>query len=295
MIKALMTILWARDRASLEDCYHYIRERRANFTDIVSAGVLADQLDMIPFNGSSIDGSLDELAKDIVDQLSQPKRDGDLIDTIVSAIGLPHAGSVLSGRTIDTLRRAILLPDEIVGLRTRLAEQELHCSSCGRPFGSNEMVTFVKNMTSHASPFLYCASCRLPSTRACVSCHDTNKVMLSASVLRSMQKACTCDACKRDAEIGADNATSGPQPAAPTPATYTGRRYSAASLDQVTQGAAPTPVRGNRRTVQVAVDWAPSPPPADNPQFTGFIQDEVAPALSPIQIDTLLNTTGRGR
>ncbi len=268
VIKAMLVILWAKARARLGDCYQYVRDNRSIFTGTMPSSTLADFMDTIPFNGDQIEGSLDEMATEMAQQLCQLRVDGDLIDTMVHVLGLPHAASVLSGRTLEALRKAILLPDEIAGLRTRLAEQELHCSNCARPFVSNEMLCIVRNTTG-TSPAIYCAACRTPTVRACTNCNSTNKVALSTTTIKGITRACTCDTCKL---VNND----------PSRPVDTGTTYRSA---RIPIPAAPSLARGNRRSPleSAGARWASglSPMSPDAPlqgvTVTSIQTDELSP------------------
>lgn len=86
-----------------------------------------------------------------------------LIDTIVDILQQPHSRSALSGRTLQALRRAVLLPEEMTKF-SESARKELHCGSCGKALVSGEMVTFQEG---NEGPGFFCTRCTRPAFVAC--------------------------------------------------------------------------------------------------------------------------------
>lgn len=92
-----------------------------------------------------------------------------LIDTIVGILQGPYAKSVLAGRSLQQLRRAVLLPEEM-GKVGESARKELHCTSCGKCFVNSEMLVFVGD--DGESPGFLCTRCHTPSYVACRAAAD---------------------------------------------------------------------------------------------------------------------------
>ncbi len=86
-------------------------------------------------------------------------RDRDLIDTIVKAVSLPYAKNSFAGSTIQYLREAILIPEEIAALKLSL-QKEMSCTLCGHKFIRGEMSTAMINGNDKS---FICTRCTKPS------------------------------------------------------------------------------------------------------------------------------------
>jgi hypothetical protein len=145
------------------------------------------------------DISLEELRAQIVEQFDHPTHEKDLIDTIVAALQATDVGSVLSGRTIETLRKAILLPEELTELKEKLRVRTIGCNKCGRELNGYECVVMQENPNeTHKEIRLYCVRCAYPEIVACSTC-KTGTVRLPEEVVNSLRKARQCDDCKEKA------------------------------------------------------------------------------------------------
>lgn len=89
-----------------------------------------------------------------------------LIDAIVSALQLPFAKGVLSGKALEKLKKAILLPDEIASFAAILEAKEQTCASCARALHDHELTTFVRGEG------MFCFRCLNPRYAACSRCED---------------------------------------------------------------------------------------------------------------------------
>lgn len=88
---------------------------------------------------------LKEMIEEIERQMEQREvGDGEMIDLIVNTLQLPFARNTLSGVAIEHLRQAILLPQELAGLRHRLQTQETACGRCGRELGNGEIGVLLR-------------------------------------------------------------------------------------------------------------------------------------------------------
>jgi hypothetical protein len=87
---------------------------------------------------------------------------GSLIDQIVELLKEPYSRNVLSGKTLNALRRAILLPEEMAKVAEAF-RKELACAACGKTFVNTEMAIF------EAGPpvAFFCTRCTIPSFAAC--------------------------------------------------------------------------------------------------------------------------------
>lgn len=90
--------------------------------------------------------------------------DKDLIDQLVDILQLPYPRNTLSGKTLEYLSKAILLPEELGKLSARLKGQEMACGTCGRDLQSGEGVTIAADGKSRV---LLCSGCRIPDFFAC--------------------------------------------------------------------------------------------------------------------------------
>ena|SRR3989304_219036 len=134
--------------------------------------------------------TIDDLINIMVKQLTFEQDSGDIIDALVETVRLPYARNVLSGKTIDELRKAILIPSEIVGLKDRLIKRELSCVSCGHEFTNAEIGVISKE---DAGVEIFCAKCAYPTHVACVVCKRTTK--LSTEILDLFDKGMKCNVC----------------------------------------------------------------------------------------------------
>lgn len=111
-----------------------------------------------------LDTLIDDLAKQLSSSEASGSSDRDLIDTIVRITGLPHARGLMSCSTMQRLRDALLLPDEIVELKKTFAA-ELHCESCSHKFVQGEMASIMVN-GPNSGAIVVCTRCRKPSSMA---------------------------------------------------------------------------------------------------------------------------------
>lgn len=122
-------------------------------------------------------------------------KDAELIDLVVDTLQLPYARNILAGQSVDSLRNAILLPNELAGLRTRLQAHEVSCSRCGREMVTGEVVTLVREGRGGNS--FYCQRCAGiyigTAYVACNKCND-HQVSLSPKVVKALRGG-ICGAC----------------------------------------------------------------------------------------------------
>src|SRR6267154_1208203 len=129
---------------------------------------------------------LDELSTQINQKVnSRGDHDGDLIDTMVKILKSPRGLNILSGKNLDQLRKAILLPEELAGLKTKLSKNELSCGSCGRELKSGDMLTMTRDMSGVA--VISCTICSIPRFIPCPNKCE-NHIELSPSLRKSIQR-----------------------------------------------------------------------------------------------------------
>lgn len=95
---------------------------------------------------------------------SQNPSDGDLLDMVVNMLRSSNA-SQIDRHTLESLRRAILLPEERSEFAIKVAKHELACYSCTQAFGEREMATY-------SDGFFYCQRCRPAKSMKCPKCAE---------------------------------------------------------------------------------------------------------------------------
>ncbi len=190
--KLLFGLLYLKDRGvTPAQLSAYVRDRSNEYPDIMPSGKIEDLAYFAQDAGEAL--STEEMAKQIVDQLDQKRNDIDLIDTIVNTLGLPYFGNAMDATALENLRKAILLPDELTGLKTKLSNIELHCGSCMRRFIAGEMVTIGINASK--LPIIYCILCSPPKYIACSVCND-HQASVPLSVAKGIAKKGMCIHCE---------------------------------------------------------------------------------------------------
>lgn len=149
--------------------------------------------------GSALDHALDypmpkidEVLNELVAQIGQSYQvqsaDATFIDQLVRILKLPFGRQYLMGGDVEALRKAILLPDEMIGLVDRLAQEELYCFGCHTPFRDSELVVYKKGSKDRT---VFCMKCSTPAWVACSHEGCDCKVELT-SVARKNLKNKTC-------------------------------------------------------------------------------------------------------
>lgn len=108
---------------------------------------------------------LGQLAEGLQEKGGNTDHQPALIEIIVQALQQPNSRSVLSGRTLLELRRAVLFPEEM----SKVAEsirKELHCTNCGKLLHDGEMITFSSDRGGDGTN-LFCTRCTIPTKAAC--------------------------------------------------------------------------------------------------------------------------------
>ena len=84
---------------------------------------------------------------------------GDLIDRLAGVLKGPFANNVLSGQTLNILRKEILLPSEAGAIKA-LKDKEMSCGRCGSVLTEGEMVSLIAGS-------VWCFRCYRPTSVAC--------------------------------------------------------------------------------------------------------------------------------
>lgn len=121
-----------------------------------------------------IDGLIQLFSKFITRKRSKSEStEGDLIDLIVKTLQLPFTAAVLAGRTLNNLRKALLLPEELTGLTSRLVKQEKCCMSCGKDFEPGEAMIYYEPSDSNSTSTIMCFACSKPEMVKCGNCKES--------------------------------------------------------------------------------------------------------------------------
>lgn len=92
-----------------------------------------------------------------------------LIDIVVDLLQAPYARNVVSGRNLQSLRRAILLPEEMIKFGESI-RKEMGCAGCGKTFAKGEMASFHHEAEGDGGgAAFYCTRCVVPTLAACHS------------------------------------------------------------------------------------------------------------------------------
>ena len=165
MEECLMVLLYLkhRDGVSMDDITRWVA--RASWPDELKAIVRAS-----PYTSYTPPDSIDDMITTIKDQLKVINEergsgeDGNLINAIIRILQLPFARNAINGEQLKALRTALLLPEELGGLTTRLEARELTCGQCSRPLRNEEMVTISRD---RQGVVLLCHACQRPTVMAC--------------------------------------------------------------------------------------------------------------------------------
>lgn len=159
-----------------------------------------------------------ELLEVLTAQLDRQSSEKDLIDTVVSVLGLPFVENRVASASLRNLRKALLLPDEAKAWQ-QATNDAWYCPGCGASFFSGDLVTLQKS--DHGQRVL-CVNCHPPQAVTC----ENGKHHLS--VTKRLQKALEdtkkCDSCKAEAEKAAEKKNPSLAGAA-TVGTVTGRMW----------------------------------------------------------------------
>lgn len=156
------------------------------------------------------DARIDEMIGRIVEQLDATDGSGagesnsTLIDKMVAALQETYGRNILSGKTLEALRKALLLPSESDGLYKRLAAKEMSCANCGHGFIVGEMGAFVADKVTNgtATFMVYCTKCYKPSLMACDGDDCKHAAAFPTSVQRHFRKPTYCVACQEARKNG---------------------------------------------------------------------------------------------
>ncbi len=115
----------------------------------------------------------------------------ELIDRIVDVLKLPYSKNVISGSQLASLSKAILVPDELIGLSEKLKKAEQSCSSCGHDFDEGEIGVQYKQDGVRNS--WLCTMCYTPKKMSC-SCKKSMRLPDKLGEFLKNQNV-KCDSC----------------------------------------------------------------------------------------------------
>lgn len=132
--------------------------------------------------------------------------DGDLIDTLASTLKSAHGRNVLHSQLVESLSNAILLPDELGVVLTKLKQREMACGriGCGHKFAPGEVAVFLNTSGpvsdgKQSGPTFYCVKCVSPTQITCTHCDKSAPLSKGATSMLRKEWECGCQASK-DAE-----------------------------------------------------------------------------------------------
>ena len=197
-LQLMMTLMYLKDsQIKFENVYSTVMDRWVG-RDVeghsdAAVSLVRDIRENYGFRATSTD--YNEMLDQLVEQLSVDTNDVDLIDTIVRILGLPFAANYVSDKTLTSLKKAILLPAELVALKNSLKDQELHCGNCHKELVSGEMVTFSKGGFGNKDTVnLWCVNCKTPDYVTCPNCKE-HVVDVPVGVTKGLRKRHQCQVC----------------------------------------------------------------------------------------------------
>lgn len=124
---------------------------------------------------------------------------GDLMDEVVKILKLPYGQNVVSGKMMEALRKAILIPEEIAAFSQKVKANELPCVGCGHEFHHQEVAT-ISRVGGTAT--IYCLSCLEPEYVSCRTCAGSHE-HLPKGFAKMMHNRHQCQTCKEGGGAGA--------------------------------------------------------------------------------------------
>lgn len=177
----LLTYLNMGVGVTLQNAIRWVRVRHDTDPSLVEA------LEGIPDNFDG-DEMIDEITKMIMADKHGTNHDLTLIDEIVKLLTEPYPRNRLGLIELRQLRKAFLIPSEMVGLIDRLKRKECSCASCGIALFDNEAVTAC--MTEEGMTF-NCFRCRKPTVTGCLKT-DCTKCIPFYDQFTFKKKSTTC-------------------------------------------------------------------------------------------------------
>jgi uncharacterized CHY-type Zn-finger protein len=197
-LQLMMTLMYLKDsQVKFENIYTTVADRWSGrgvegHSDAAVA-LVKDIRENYGFRGLATENN--EMLDQLVEQLSADTNDVDLIDTIVRILGLPYVANSISEKTLTSLKKAILLPAELIALKNQLKEQELFCGNCHRALTNGEMVTFNKGGYGNKDLVnFWCVNCKTPDYVACPNCKE-HVIDVPVGVTKGLRKRHQCESC----------------------------------------------------------------------------------------------------
>jgi len=141
---------------------------------------------------------VDELVSLMREQISSYNRgegpdDGSLVELIVNTLQLSYPRNRITSREWQTLRRAILLPEEMAKLSETVRSREIGCANCGHELRDHEMTSVQRGSYGGGSGGIgfLCLRCRVPVYAACTK-GDACVVPLDKKLVKALQNVGTC-------------------------------------------------------------------------------------------------------
>lgn len=165
------------------DLYNYYREGRIKDPLIVRALHKAGIEDQNPKH------SLEELIEFFKNRIAYPpnaSEEGDLIDLLLEALNSPYGQNVLTGKTLASLRKSLMQPEELVAFKERIRNNKVGCAGCGVELEEREAITLS---IDKGQVTLYCSLCLQATNVACPGCRK--KVPFSERYTTKKWKDCS--------------------------------------------------------------------------------------------------------
>jgi hypothetical protein len=132
---------------------------------------------------SVVNAGFPEIIADLTKILGskEPYNDRDLIDTMVRILQLPYSRNIFGYGTIQRLREALLVQEELTAWKNT-ASKEWICSSCGHKLKNGEMCTLISNGGGNGATMV-CTRCARP---VCVAADNNKDASVSIDAIKGL-------------------------------------------------------------------------------------------------------------
>ena len=137
------------------------------FPPDIQSGLKASRIDYLD-SEYSLDELIEILSKGIKSNSHSNIHEGDLIDILAELLKKSRfALNIITPKTVDLLRKAILDPSEVEQFRKTIQHAPLKCKGCGEVFLDHEAIVFKREGPEDC---LYCMSCLPAEHTTCKNC-----------------------------------------------------------------------------------------------------------------------------
>ena len=151
-------------------------------------------------SGGSIIGThmvdhVDKLSEQIVKvNANLANKDGMIIDKVVELTAMSFGRNCIPSGTLTSLRKAVLLPNEIAEVDQKLLLHETYCTECGTLLHSGELVTLHVSDNKSRERTLRCVNCMPPTLIACRKCNEAYNIPKKVAAILSKHLCPDCTA-----------------------------------------------------------------------------------------------------